>query len=381
MTALAIALRESSRWSATIRSYVAITKPRIILLLLATTVPAMVVAEGGWPSTALVIATLIGGTASAAGANAVNCWYDRDIDALMRRTQSAPARCGAISRRSTPSSSGSRSAWAPSPSFGRRRTCWRRRWQGRPFLFYVFIYTVWLKRRSSQNIVIRGAAGAFPPMVGWAAVTGDLAWAPVVMFAIVFFWDTTALLGAGLRHRPRLPRGRRAHASRGKQARSRTRRQILPLLARARADHAVAGAYGRRGLGLRGGGRRGGAGVCGRSRSRCGAGPERVPSMRLYTYSLAYLCGDLYGYGPWTLPYSGNLRSTFQHGTHSRTSHNEEQSPMKRLQPWIITAFAAALTLSVIAGVSAQGSPSTPPLAFKRDDHGPRGRSGRRPQC
>ena len=187
MTALAVALRESSRFSATVRSYVAITKPRIILLLLATTVPAMVVAEGGWPSTMLVLATLVGGAASAAGANAVNCWYDRDIDALMTRTQSRPLVRGEIPPLNALLFGAALGVgafaflWATTNLLAAGLT-------SRPFLFYVFVYTMWLKRRSSQNIVIGGAAGAFPPMVGWAAVTGELAWAPVIMFLIVFFW-------------------------------------------------------------------------------------------------------------------------------------------------------------------------------------------------
>ena len=198
MTAEAVALGRPNAAFTTIRNYVALTKPRIVLLLLATTIPAMVVAEGGWPSTWLVLATLIGGATSAAGANAINCWYDRDIDAVMSRTRLRPMATGEI---------------AP--------------WQGLTFgvvlgviafaflwattnllaaslavaalLFYVFVYTAWLKRRSTQNIVIGGAAGAFPPMVGWAAVSGEVTWAPLIMFAIIFVWTPPHFWALALR--------------------------------------------------------------------------------------------------------------------------------------------------------------------------------------
>ncbi len=286
MTALAIALRESSRASATIRSYVAITKPRIILLLLATTVPAMVVAEGGWPSTALVIATLIGGTASAAGANAVNCWYDRDIDALMRRTQSRPLVRGDIAPLNA-------LLFGVALGIGAFAFLWATTnllaaaLAGAAFLFYVFIYTVWLKRRSSQNIVIGGAAGAFPPMVGWAAVTGELAWAPVIMFAIVFFWTPPHFWALALRLAPdyreagvpMLP------VEAGEVS---TRRQILlyslvlvPITLSLVLTGTVGWVYGAV------------AGAAGLGFVAIAFAlwrwPERVPSMRLYTYSLAYL--------------------------------------------------------------------------------------------
>ena len=198
MTAIAGARRVAPRLSAVVRDYVAITKPRIILMLLITTVPAMVVADGGWPSTALVIATLVGGAASAAGANAVNCWYDRDIDALMRRTRARPLPRGAIAPRHALLFGAALGAgafallWAAVNPLAAGLTA-------AAFLFYVFVYTVWLKRRSAQNIVIGGAAGAFPPLVGWAAVTGGIAWPPLVMFAIVFFWTPPHFWALSLR--------------------------------------------------------------------------------------------------------------------------------------------------------------------------------------
>ncbi|MCY3506489.1 MAG: heme o synthase [Chloroflexi bacterium] len=286
MTALGLALRESSRASATIRSYVAITKPRIILLLLATTVPAMVVAEGGWPSTALVIATLVGGAASAAGANAVNCWYDRDIDALMSRTQSRPLVRGEIPPLNA-------FLFGLALAVGAFAFLWATTnllaavlaWAA--FLFYVFIYTVWLKRRSSQNIVIGGAAGAFPPMVGWAAVTGELAWAPVIMFAIIFFWTPPHFWALALRIAPdyREASVPMLPVQAGEVA---TRRQILaysivllPLTLSLLLTGEVGWLYGAV------------AGAAGLGFVAIAFGlwkwPDRVPSIRLYTFSLAYL--------------------------------------------------------------------------------------------
>lgn len=197
MTASALAL-STPAISSSIRGYIALTKPRVISLLLVTTVPAMVVAHGGWPSTWLVIATLVGGSLSAGGANAINCWYDRDIDAVMRRTRGRPVVTGAIE------------PWrALTFGIGLGAFAFAFLWATTTLaaavlalaalLFYVFIYTIWLKRRTSQNIVIGGAAGAFPPMVGWAAVTGGLELAPWVMFAIIFFWTPPHFWALALR--------------------------------------------------------------------------------------------------------------------------------------------------------------------------------------
>jgi protoheme IX farnesyltransferase len=186
VTSNAIALTQPALLT-TVRNFIALTKPRIIVLLLVTTVPAMIVAEGGWPSGWLVLATLIGGTLSAGGANAINCWYDRDIDAIMRRTRSRPTVTGAIE----PSHA---LAFGVVLGAGAFVFMWLATTPAAAslslaaLLFYVFVYTAWLKRRTSQNIVIGGAAGAFPPMVGWAAVTGDVALASILMFAIIFFW-------------------------------------------------------------------------------------------------------------------------------------------------------------------------------------------------
>ena len=198
MTAEAMTSIARPQLAATVRNYISLTKPRIIVLLLITTVPAMVVAERGWPNTWLVLATLIGGTLSAGGANAINCWYDRDIDGIMRRTRSRPLVTGAIEP-------------AHALTFGIGLGAFAFAWlwatttlmagmlATAALLFYVLIYTVWLKRRTPQNIVIGGAAGAFPPMVGWAAVTGDVSLAPLVMFAIIFFWTPPHFWALSLR--------------------------------------------------------------------------------------------------------------------------------------------------------------------------------------
>ncbi|MEP6659641.1 MAG: heme o synthase [Acidimicrobiales bacterium] len=168
-------------------AYIALTKPRIIELLLVTTVPTMVVARGGWPRWSLVALTLVGGTLAAGGANAFNMVADRDIDRLMQRTRNRPLVTGEI----TP-----RAAFAF--AVGLEVAAFAVLAIGVNLLsavlalsataFYVFVYTLWLKRTSRQNIVIGGAAGAVPVLVGWAAVTGSLGWAPWILFAMIFVW-------------------------------------------------------------------------------------------------------------------------------------------------------------------------------------------------
>lgn len=171
----------------TVRSYVALTKPRIIELLLTTTVPAMVVAQRGLPSLSRVFVTVAGGTLSAGGANAVNMWFDRDIDALMKRTKARPLVTGEIS----PTAGLIFAIVIESLSF---LMLWHfvNLLSGTLSLaaaaFYIFIYTMWLKRTSTQNIVIGGAAGAAPVLVGWAAVQNDISFAGVMMFLVIFLW-------------------------------------------------------------------------------------------------------------------------------------------------------------------------------------------------
>ncbi len=171
----------------TLSAYISLTKPRIIVELLITTVPAMVLAEQGWPSWWLVIATVLGGTLAAGGANAINCYLDRDIDEIMHRTQGRPLPMGKME----PSSALAFALTLEVVAFVLllvTSNLLAATLALSATAFYVFIYTMWLKRTSSQNIVIGGAAGAFPPLVGWAAVTGSLAWPPLVLFAIIFFW-------------------------------------------------------------------------------------------------------------------------------------------------------------------------------------------------
>jgi len=166
---------------------VALTKPRIIELLLITTLPTMIVAQRGLPPVWLMAATLLGGALAAGGANAINMFVDRDIDKLMHRTSKRPLVTGAVTPRNA-------LVFAITLEIAAFVELWA--WVNllsaalaiSATLFYVFVYTLWLKRTSSQNIVIGGAAGAVPVLVGWAAVTNDLSWTPVVMFAIIFVW-------------------------------------------------------------------------------------------------------------------------------------------------------------------------------------------------
>lgn len=181
-------------------AYVALTKPRIIELLLITTVPAMVLAEGGWPGTWLVIATLIGGTLSAGGANAINNYFDRDIDVVMRRTSHRP-----LPRDAIPASS---ALWF-GIVLGVIGFLWLWLFVNLPagllataaLLFYVLVYTMALKRSTPQNIVIGGAAGAVPVLVGWAAVTGGLAPAAWLLFGIVFCWTPPHFWALAMRYK------------------------------------------------------------------------------------------------------------------------------------------------------------------------------------
>ncbi len=170
-----------------LRAYVALTKPRIIELLLVTTVPAMMLAARGIPSPWLVLATLFGGTMAAGSANALNCVADADIDAVMKRTRSRP-----LPRHSVPT----RNALVFGVTLGVVSFAWL--WPTTnllaaslavgAILFYVLVYTLILKRRTAQNIVWGGAAGCMPVVIGWSAVTGSIEWPALVMFGVIFFW-------------------------------------------------------------------------------------------------------------------------------------------------------------------------------------------------
>jgi protoheme IX farnesyltransferase len=179
--------QEPSSLFSVIKSYVSLTKPRIIELLLVTTVPTMFLASSGWPDWYLVLATLIGGALAAGGANALNNVVDRDIDALMDRTAHRPLVTGKVSIRG---------AVALGITLSLSSVIWlvsqvntlSALFAASAIVFYVCVYTLLLKRRTSSNIVWGGAAGCFPVLIGWAAVTNSISLAPIVLFLIVFWW-------------------------------------------------------------------------------------------------------------------------------------------------------------------------------------------------
>ena len=169
------------------RDLIALTKPRVIVLLEVTTLFAMIMAAQGWPGTGLVAATLVGGWLAASGANAINCWYDRDIDGDMGRTRQRPLVAGRIDP-AVALAFGVALGIAAFALLAITVNVLAASLAMAALLFYVLVYTMWLKRSSTQNIVIGGAAGAFPPLVGWAAVTGRVDLLAVYLFAIVFYW-------------------------------------------------------------------------------------------------------------------------------------------------------------------------------------------------
>ncbi|MCZ7531127.1 MAG: heme o synthase [Acidimicrobiia bacterium] len=183
-----------------LRNYFLLTKPRVIELLLVTTLPAMILAEGGLPSVGLMTAVLLGGAMAAGGANTINCYLERDRDTLMRRTHGRPLPSGTVEPTRALvfglvlETLAFAWLWATtnllSASLAVSAT-----------LFYVFVYTIWLKPRSPQNIVIGGAAGAVPALVGWAAVTGSLATPAWILFAVVFFWTPPHFWALALRYK------------------------------------------------------------------------------------------------------------------------------------------------------------------------------------
>jgi len=199
-----VTVRPRSRGPATgrdvVAAYVGLMKPRIIELLLLTTVPVMFLAQRGVPPLGLVVATVLGGTLSAGSANALNCVYDADIDERMRRTRRRALPRHVVSRRS---------ALLFGLALGVVSTLWLGllvNWLSAGLAlaanaFYVVGYTMILKRRTTQNIVWGGAAGCFPALIGWTAVTGRLAWAPVVLFAVVFFWTPPHFWALAIRYR------------------------------------------------------------------------------------------------------------------------------------------------------------------------------------
>jgi len=185
---------------ARLRAYFLLTKPRVIELLLVTTVPAMILAADGLPALWLIGAVLLGGAMAAGGANTINCWIERDRDQVMRRTHGRPLPQGEVSPTAALVFGLTLEAGAFAWLWGTVNLL-AASLAVSAMLFYVFVYTIWLKPRSPQNIVIGGAAGAVPALVGWAAVTGSLAAPAWVMFAIVFFWTPPHFWALSVRYR------------------------------------------------------------------------------------------------------------------------------------------------------------------------------------
>lgn len=184
----------------TLRNYLALTKPRIIELLLVTTVPAMVLAAGGWPNFGVAVGTLIGGAFAAGGANTFNSYLDRDIDAVMHRTGERPLATGVL-----PARNALIFGWVLSVLaiviLALTSNLVAAALGVAAIAMYVVGYTLLLKRRTPQNIVWGGAAGCMPVLIGWSAVTGSLSWAPLAMFLIVFFWTPPHYWPLSMRYR------------------------------------------------------------------------------------------------------------------------------------------------------------------------------------
>ena len=181
------AVGQGARFTRTLRDYVALTKPRVVVLLEITTVFAMVMAARGWPGWRLTLDTVVGGWLAAGGAHAINCWFDRDIDASMGRTRTRPIPAGRVD----PVNALLFGVALGLLSFGllaAEVNLLAASLALTGLLFYVLVYTMWLKRSSVQNIVVGGAAGAIPPLVGWAAVQGRLTLTALFLFAVIFYW-------------------------------------------------------------------------------------------------------------------------------------------------------------------------------------------------
>ena len=180
--------------------FIALMKLRVVELLLITTVPTMIVAEEGLPSVWLIIATLLGGTLAAGGANAINMYIDRDIDKLMERTKNRPLVTGVLT---------STEALSFAISIEAIAFVWL--WifvnllsallAASACLFYVFVYSLWLKRSSTSNIVIGGAAGAVPVLIGWSSVTNSIDWPPIILFLVIFLWTPPHFWALAIRYK------------------------------------------------------------------------------------------------------------------------------------------------------------------------------------
>lgn len=187
-------------WRASFGAYVRLTKPRVIELLLVTSVPPMMLAAGGFPAGRLLAAVLIGGALAAGGANTINCWVERDSDQLMKRTHNRPLPAGEV----VPSHALTFGILLNVVAFAYLALAANLLAASLTItatLFYVFVYTIWLKPRTQQNIVIGGAAGAVPVLVGWAAVRGDVGAPAWILFAVVFFWTPAHFWALAFKYR------------------------------------------------------------------------------------------------------------------------------------------------------------------------------------
>ena len=201
MTAVADRQPITTRSASTIlRAYLSLTKPRIVELLLVTTLPTMMLAAGRFPGGLLVPATLVGGALAAGAANALNCYCDRDIDGLMHRTEGRPLPSHVVTPRAALTFglvltvvSTAMLAWATTALAAALSLA--------AIGWYVFVYTLWLKRRTHHSTVAGGVAGAAPVLIGWAAVTGELSWQAWVLFAVVFFWQPPHFWALAMRFR------------------------------------------------------------------------------------------------------------------------------------------------------------------------------------
>ena len=186
-------------WRASLAAYLALTKPRIIELLLVVTVPVMFLAAGGIPPLLTVVETLVGGALAAGSANALNCYFDRDIDVAMRRTRSRPLPAHAVSPRRA-AVFGSVLGVVAVVGMALTVNVVSAALTAAAIAFYLLVYTLLLKRRTWQNVIWGGAAGCFPALIGWTAVTGRLAWPPFVLFAVVFLWTPPHTWALGMRY-------------------------------------------------------------------------------------------------------------------------------------------------------------------------------------
>ncbi len=270
----------------------ALTKPRIIELLLITTVPVMFLAAQGVPDLWLVLTTTIGGYLSAGGANALNMYIDRDIDALMDRTSQRPLVTGMVTPREC-LAFGISLAVVSTVWFGLLVNWLSAALALGALLFYVVVYTMLLKRRTSQNIVWGGIAGCMPVLIGWSAVTNTVSWAAVILFAVIFLLDAAALLAAVDEGQGRLRPGRRPDAA-GHRLQPRGRQADRPLQlgdGRGLAAPHPAGLHGlvlhRGGAALRRRLALGGHGL--QNRAKAGVTGAKLKEMRLFHWSITYV--------------------------------------------------------------------------------------------